>query len=678
MATYPSRATNEMAPDRTSVIVEKALASGARNAKLRFSLNNRDLVMQIMDRGESLYRKDNGSPRKTIKDVSKIPDVIATIQVKLDEAKTSCAMDPSKSFIPRDAFDRILTPSRVLQIVSELKCFQGLGAEEQNDKAQDICFGSEPDSKLGFRAPCLKLMGALIGMDKAEDIGKHMSEGLTDDCLPLQPKLTEKHILICRHHKEGHKAMNNYRRPYTREQFTRWTRTLMAPYIKWERKKHAHYVMETGDCFPLQIVARVQDEDDDNSKNNDTAQSKDSTKYGYGGYSEVYKVKVEPSHGSFGKHEAKEFGLELASLLFCSEKDDGETSNLIQLLATFEELNCASGQRTFYLLFDWAEGNLSKFWRSNPHLVGDMTHCPWMVEQFYQLVCALKTFHNERTENMRHIKHTADSDSNLYGRHGDIKPGNILWFPRRTNEVLDNDELGKLTLADFGLGRLHSRISRSKQNPESIPRTATYRAPEFDLKENNISQQCDIYSLGCVFLEYITWFLLGLDSLLNEFPRILSEPDIYGFDADVFFRIKPDENDKRTAQWKPQVREWIQKLRDHEKSSWPIVQLLDLIDKEMLHPDPQKRIRSWRLHKKLITILRTCQQSESFYMKPVREGKECILTLSSIIFIWPFKNKNVLAPGKKPLSICARLYLYRLQWFRKAENISILLGLASS
>jgi serine/threonine protein kinase len=107
-----------------------------------------------------------------------------------------------------------------------------------------------------------------------------------------------------------------------------------------------------------------------------------------------------------------------------------------------------------------------------------------MAKQFLRLNKALENIHN-----------VVDSESHG-GRHGDIKPSSILLVqPRGVKKP-------HLALTDFGLGK-HRKVSRSRQDPEELGRIATYRPPEFDLHGGLVGPRSNVYSLGCVFLEYI-------------------------------------------------------------------------------------------------------------------------------------------------------------------------------
>lgn len=89
-----------------------------------------------------------------------------------------------------------------------------------------------------------------------------------------------------------------------------------------------------------------------------------------------------------------------------------------------------------------------------------------------------------------------------YGRHGDIKPDNILWFKNIPGS--NYGASGILRIADFGLGRFHGRESRSNDPAGNNPASPTYKPPECKLGKF-ISRAYDIWSLGGLYLEFITW-----------------------------------------------------------------------------------------------------------------------------------------------------------------------------
>ncbi|GKT51002.1 uncharacterized protein ColSpa_11183 [Colletotrichum spaethianum] len=110
-------------------------------------------------------------------------------------------------------------------------------------------------------------------------------------------------------------------------------------------------------------------------------------------------------------------------------------------------------------------------------------------------------------------------------------------------------------------------------------------------------------------LEYVTWFLMGLDAVERAFPEARSERDIYGFDSDVFFSIK----DKK-AFLKPSVARWIQELQNHRDCSWYLWDLLEFIKDRMLDPDGATRVPASQLTKKMKALMATCHSESDYYL----------------------------------------------------------------
>lgn len=127
-----------------------------------------------------------------------------------------------------------------------------------------------------------------------------------------------------------------------------------------------------------------------------------------------------------------------------------------------------------------------------------------------------------------------ESHAKKYGRHGDINPGNILWFGVGSE---DQEHLsGTLKLADFGQAELNSILTKTQ--PKSVANTMTYRPPECDLQHKPIRQSYDIWCLGCVFLEFVAW-MLGGKKLLDDFSKKRLSPDIFwqNKNTDTFFQV---------------------------------------------------------------------------------------------------------------------------------------------
>jgi serine/threonine protein kinase len=143
-----------------------------------------------------------------------------------------------------------------------------------------------------------------------------------------------------------------------------------------------------------------------------------------------------------------------------------------------------------------------------------------------------------------------DNRVRQWGRHGDLKPENILWF--RHSE----DENGILRVCDFGAAELNSRWSKSKRR--DVANTMTYRPPECDLQPKIIRQSYDIWCLGCVYLEFVTWMLGGV-KLWRDFAKQRLAWDVFqSTETDTFFEIvkTPDTGEARVM-----VKEVVTKVR---------------------------------------------------------------------------------------------------------------------
>ncbi|KAI2609181.1 protein kinase [Hypoxylon sp. NC1633] len=604
--------------------------------KKRLGLDDPERVRKIHDRGEgdlhtvsgqaSHQRPRSGRYEPIAVDVDHLLGVIGG---EFDESTQTSALDTNKVYLSRPKLLEILTPRRVRTIVGH-PCFRDY--PDKDRLTTEICFGSKSKS------PRLKLLAVLIVIEKALDLPKHMRDGMDDRCLPMEMDSMGKRNIYCRWHKQYHATINGYNRPRYRMEFSSLSYSLTAPYIRYDKRQHSHYVLHPGDVFPMQVGKKVQKEEVPGSNFGGPM----STIPQYGGFSEVYQVQIEEGHYKFdnvgmrhphgffalkklNSHRRDDFNLELASLLFSMDQASDQRANnhLIQLLATFEVSDSSAQGTCYYLLFDWAEGTLKDFWRVNSILVGSRSHSIWMSQQFHEICMAVQCVHNERDRTLQKMdtsrlaKGPAERTftiNDLYGRHGDIKPDNFLWFqPARPLPDI-------LALSDFGLGKLHTQVSRSNQDPKNLARTATYVAPEFDLRNGMISRASDIFSLGCVFLEHTTWYMRGIDSVENEFPARRTELDVYGFDADKFFVIRKEPNGEQRPLLKPQVKDWISELQQDRSCTWYLYQLLEIIRDKMLEPDREKRSSITDLIDHMKKLRRACERDDSFYLKTISES----------------------------------------------------------
>jgi serine/threonine protein kinase len=156
-----------------------------------------------------------------------------------------------------------------------------------------------------------------------------------------------------------------------------------------------------------------------------------------------------------------------------------------------------------------------------------------------------------------------------HGYHGDLKPENILVL--RQAEPRPHI---KFLLADFGSAWISTSSMRvSHRNQAATPR---YCAPELLTDKSTIGPLCDVWSLGCVMAEIVTYLH---DKTMRDFES-----------------FQPCNTDAET-QWTyteslPALKNWLRFLSlNCSYFAYPIIRIehMDLIRK-MLLPDAEDRL----------------------------------------------------------------------------------------
>ncbi|KAF6834519.1 protein kinase domain-containing protein [Colletotrichum musicola] len=327
-----------------------------------------------------------------------------------------------------------------------------------------------------------------------------------------------------------------------------------------------------------------------------------------GGHGTIHRLEIHQSHHDYNRNDKAQrtpcfavkeingadhesYRKELRALEHSCAKVQKE-KHLIKLLLTFQHGN------TPYLVFEWADGNLEEFWKQR-QVEPSPAATSWMAQQCWGITNAIKRIHGLTTWQKEERSANPNSEEMFvkdWGRHGDIKPANILWF------LTHGKDRDHLVVADLGLTRYHSSLTKSRVKGVD-GWTGTYRAPEIDLS-NPISARYDIWSLGCVFLEFCIWYLLGYDDVEN-FRRARNldrgsddADDIEEPDHSYFVTWQMPRGGKR-AELHPAVQKWVKKLRNLTSRTDFVRRMLDLIMTGMLVIDPKKRhsidIVSWEL-----------------------------------------------------------------------------------
>lgn len=207
-------------------------------------------------------------------------------------------------------------------------------------------------------------------------------------------------------------------------------------------------------------------------------------------------------------------------------------SRIVRVIAAFKH------RRRYHLVFPWADdGSLLDLWKNYTpiHIKSCKNSRPatwcseaWLVRECMGIAEALAATHDPAND---------DHSRSLPQIHADVKPENILCFSS------DNTGPNSITLklADFG------EAIQVTQDPDvqrkKLPHIQSNRPPEYK-PFGRPGFKYDIWCLGCLYLEFITWFLVGwegLEAFKDNRENEGDDPSIAGADGaieleDTFFK----------------------------------------------------------------------------------------------------------------------------------------------
>lgn len=176
----------------------------------------------------------------------------------------------------------------------------------------------------------------------------------------------------------------------------------------------------------------------------------------------------------------------LQHVLFLKKENPERVKHIIDVKAIFDQ-----GCRRYYM-FPWADGgHLWNLWERPRDIQpqGEGKFVADIIAQVLGMAEALTVLHQENY------------------RHGDLKPENILIF-RNQNQP----DMWKI--ADLGLAKFHYDPTRKRQGPTSTRHgTVSYEPPEFLHDNQPTSRLYDMWSMGCIILQLITWLLYDIQGV---------------------------------------------------------------------------------------------------------------------------------------------------------------------
>lgn len=170
----------------------------------------------------------------------------------------------------------------------------------------------------------------------------------------------------------------------------------------------------------------------------------------------------------------------------------------------------------YYRIYELANCDLEAFMQDNsePNLIPGLTELAF-ARQLYGLAAALRLVH-DKGESQTSGPATLDVPREINRKlsHAlDIKPANILVY-------VYNKNINWLRLPDFIWAKMAAKLgiidgvydNRKSFKTRSSSNPPIYRAPERLFAQETLST-CDLWSLGCVYLELLVWYVEGLAGL---------------------------------------------------------------------------------------------------------------------------------------------------------------------
>ncbi|PMD20206.1 hypothetical protein NA56DRAFT_705018 [Hyaloscypha hepaticicola] len=400
-----------------------------------------------------------------------------------------------------------------------------------------------------------KVFAILVLMDKALAITELLSEGLTDEHLPLGRKGDNSNILVSIRGK-------------TFESFDGWGNdALVGNFLDKQWLVQAEVLDTTGKHFVLNPKCplpfpRVEE-------------------IGGGHLSTVYRAALHPAYLQGFKAKEDKFQVAIKEFRiaepFNKERGNLKTlqnlhhQHLIQHFASYE-----NGRR-YYIIFPLADGgNLREFWALEDSRQRTPELALWSLQQMLGVAGALKALHS------------------VNYRHGDLKPEHILHFKGS----------GEGILVIAGVGRM-STVS----NMNRTATTPSYEPPEVFLHPDTPrSRKYDIWTLGCLFLDFTIWLLHGFQAT-NDFDYGKGAPNFN------FYKLTPDG----IAETHPAVYNAIDALQQDSRceGGTALEALVNLIAENLLQVAVDRRHTAADVYDKLQMIVQDAEKTPSYLFNRV-------------------------------------------------------------
>ncbi|OBS18945.1 hypothetical protein FPOA_10669 [Fusarium poae] len=544
-------------------------------------------------------------------------------------------------FLPLNKLKSLINPESVQDLLYSMSYSQ----DEVQSLIQDIfpthlplkCHAPKHGKDYEERPSLYRVFAILVGIDRVKDIHKFIQYGINDSVLPLIMAKEKRELADIRLHSMGDPHMDNDKlqrcfEDYSQKDlglFKMYQNLINIPFFLFPGDDSTVLFYELDPSCVLPII--------------DVGEPK------RGGSGSVKRIEIHHAHHNYDSvgrdhsnihfavktlhfHNDKGYQKEVEALERLSMKrKDKSPDHLVPL-----ELAYRHGDKCC-LVFPWASGNLKEYWKTHQKSPDNHEHVVWLFKQCRGLALGLRRLHSPRSYAISAMENTNtptkeyDPDDK-YGRHGDIKPDNILWFNNY------NGDPDHLAICDFGSTEFNTFESKSHVKADQVNGySKTYQPPDRHAG-GEISQRFDIWSLGCVFLEFISWFLFGHDQVFPQ-QRMMVDPKISKVivkeDQFFYFVHSRRRGGEKIAKVKPAVL---------DSCPESIHEFLDLVQFQMLQPMSRERSDSMSVRLQLQEMYNKCCKDQTYatagYAKTTKQPKGILYFLTRLDVPSLFKSRS--------------------------------------
>ncbi|KAF2623989.1 kinase-like protein [Macroventuria anomochaeta] len=325
----------------------------------------------------------------------------------------------------------------------------------------------------------------------------------------------------------------------------------------------------------------------------------ESKSLGKGAFGTVFTIEIHPEHRSFPSGNRKdEFAMKVTDYEGTRELPYHRAMASLSHVHLLKCLTSFIFSSKYHMIYEKADCNLEEFMAKHQNASGVRSlRAQDLAQQLSGIVGALSVIHNQSPpdEDANRLG-IPQQESQKSGYIHDIKTDNLLLF----KYIQDGKDIYWFRLSDFSCAKVVefvatvSGLHRQSWQSTSKSGTPIYRAPE-SMTQGKTSRPYDLWSLGCVFLEVLVWFIEGYKALEDFREQRFRSVKPNGIEDHGFYYTDEVGPNPRVQLRQPV----IQRISAITRRCDGHLQVIAKVIPQMLEIEPKKRITAEQLLKRL-------------------------------------------------------------------------------